>query len=576
MKRLAGHVLALVVVLVLVALGGVAASSSGQNNESSTITDYRADFTVARSGDLSVVETLRVDFPVSRHGIFRFFDTRDPNDSHARFFPQDVSVTRDGQPEPFTNLTKDRGRYRVVRIGDPNRTISGSHVYVIRYTIPTVLLPRDGGKSSEFYWNLIPAGWLMPINRAELTVHLPAAAQDPQCAVGTGASGGCTARSTGPDTLVVTLDQRLAPNTPVTLRTGVALPAPDRSATLPWTQSLDPILGRHPVALVGVLLVALGALLVGLRLTRSTLEEQPGFPLMYAPPDGIGPAQGAYILNEQVDNKAYLASLMHAAEKGGATMSQEKKSWTVSVADPAAWQDLDEVTQRVGAKLGVTTGSFTASRKDVTAGQELKAALSAFRTDVRDWSVRERLMTSAGLGPLGGFVIIGLLVLTGFLALKNPFDMSTVALIPGLFVVGAVGIAYRGAGTKRTRTGRDLWSRVGGFHRILSTPSAQDRFDFSGRTELYTAYLPWAVAFDCADRWAEKYRIETGSEPPVPHYFAGYYGANTAMFVNSMVDSFDSTVQSAISAYNATQSSSSGGGGGFGGGGGGGGGGGSW
>ena len=56
---------------------------------------------------------------------------------------------------------------------------------------------------------------------------------------------------------------------------------------------------------------------------------------------------------------------------------------------------------------------------------------------------------------------------------------------------------------------------------MLSTPSSKQRFDFSGRQELYTAYIPWAVAFGCADEWAKKYRTETGTEPPVPAYFAG-------------------------------------------------------
>jgi hypothetical protein len=93
---------------------------------------------------------------------------------------------------------------------------------------------------------------------------------------------------------------------------------------------------------------------------------------------------------------------------------------------------------------------------------------------------------------------------------------------------------------------------------MLSTPSSKQRFDFSGRKELYTSYIPWAVAFDCADEWAAKYRIEVGEEPPVPHYFAGAYaGANTGAFVSSMVGDFSSTVDSAISSYNATQSSSS-------------------
>jgi uncharacterized membrane protein len=135
-----------------------------------------------------------------------------------------------------------------------------------------------------------------------------------------------------------------------------------------------------------------------------------------------------------------------------------------------------------------------------------------------------------------------------------------------------------GSGTKRTRQGRELWSRAGGFKRILSTPSAEDRFDFSGRQELYTAYIPWAVAFGCADEWAAKYRTEMGTEPPTPSYFGAYHAAGTGVLVSSMVSDFDSTVSSAISSYQATQtSSSSSGGGGFsGGGGGGGGGGGSW
>jgi uncharacterized membrane protein len=179
-----------------------------------------------------------------------------------------------------------------------------------------------------------------------------------------------------------------------------------------------------------------------------------------------------------------------------------------------------------------------------------------------------------------------MLVLVGFglmlvCAIWNPFGMTALGLIPGGFAVGGTSLMATGSGTSRTRAGRDLWSKVGGFRRMLATPSSKQRFDFSGRKELYTAYIPWAVALDCADEWAAKYRIEVGEEPPVPHYFAGAYaGSHTGDYVNSMVGDFNSTVDSAISSYNATQSSSSsggGGGGGFsGGGGGGGGGGGSW
>jgi uncharacterized membrane protein len=168
-------------------------------------------------------------------------------------------------------------------------------------------------------------------------------------------------------------------------------------------------------------------------------------------------------------------------------------------------------------------------------------------------------------------------IVAGYTALATVFGMSITGLVPGAFAIAATPLLTPTAATKRTAQGRDLWSRLGGFERMLSTPSSKQRFDFSGRQDLYTAYIPWAVAFGCADAWAKKYRTEMGTEPPVPAYFGGYYaGAHTGDYVNSMVHDFSSTVSSSISAYQATQSHSSGGGGFSGGGGGGGGGGGSW
>ncbi len=215
----------------------------------------------------------------------------------------------------------------------------------------------------------------------------------------------------------------------------------------------------------------------------------------------------------------------------------------------------------------------------MSAGKKLKSALSHFEAATKSWARENGLVVSAGIGGLGSLLVIGAALLAGFLAVKNPFDLSVIALVPGLFAIFAIETLRPGSATRRTAAGRDLWSRIGGFRRILATDSAEDRFDFSGRKELYTAYIPWAVAFGVADQWAKKYRIETGEDPPAPSYArswaSGYAGGS---FASAMADDFSSTVGSAISAYQATQSSSSsGGGGGFsGGGGGGGGGGGSW
>ena len=131
-----------------------------------------------------------------------------------------------------------------------------------------------------------------------------------------------------------------------------------------------------------------------------------------------------------------------------------------------------------------------------------------------------------------------------------------------------------------------MWSRAEGFHRLLSTDSAETRFDFAARKDLYLAYIPFAVAGGAAALWAKKYQDTMGAAAPQPawynssssssdsgHGFTG--GSGDADF-----DSFESALSSSIGAYTASQSSSSSSSGGgsssSGGGGGGGGGGGSW
>jgi uncharacterized membrane protein YgcG len=575
MTRWAGRGLALLLLAGLVLFPAIRwPSLGGVERDTATITRYVADATVAEDGRIVVTETLRVSYPDYKHGLFRFFDVQDPSDSHVRLVPRDIQVTRDGQAEPFELLHEGKGRYLDVKIGSASTTMTGEHTYVIRYAVPGALGSTADGKA-DFYWNLIGAGWRLPIQASRLTVHLPARAGPVQCAVGQGATSGCTARPTGDGFVVET--GALDVNTPVTVRTTLAMAAPDRGR-LPWPQRFDPVLGSSVIGLLLLLVVAAFAGLMGELTARGTREPKPAYPLMYAPPDGIGPAQAKYLFTETIGKEAFVASIMQTAEKG-ATRLDHSDGWTISDTGQAAgWQQLDPVSAYAAQVLGVPGGSFTADPSSVSAGKKLKSALSDFDGSVRGWARQNGLMVPAGLGSFGGILVVLAILLTLFLGIINPFDLSVLALVPGLFAVFAIELLRPGASTKRTQAGRDLWSRIGGFRRILSTPSAEDRFDFSGRKDLYTAYIPWAVAFGVADQWAEKYRIETGEEPPLPAYVGAGYGYTGGSFASAMADDFSSTVSSAISAYQATQtSSSSGGGGGFsGGGGGGGGGGGSW
>lgn len=553
---------------------GITASTSS-SPELTTISNYRADFTVSATGTMTAVETLAVDFPlaVAKHGIFRFFDTWNAHDPHAQpWVPEDISVTEDGRPAAVELSWKQGHRIRVVRIGNADRYVTpGKHVYRITYRVDKVLEKGSAATSSQFYWNLVPGGWLQPIAQAQLTVHLPAAAQDVKCLIGKDSP--CTGVTGAGTSLLTVHASSLPPNTSVTLKTSLDVPAAG-PARLPWTSRWNGVFGTSvPVALViaflGLLIAAWSWLAA-----RATREEQPGFPLHYEPPAGIGPAQAYYVLHEAPSPDSYVASLMYAADKGVVTLERgENSAWTVTSTGRSA-EGLDPVSARA-ARLVSDGDSFTASAKDVKAGKLLKGEMESTNNVLTQWSLESNLLVKSGPKAMGCLMPLCFL-LTAALAIWNPFHLSLIGLIPGLFVVFGIEVLAPGARTRRTPAGREVWSRVGGFERILATPSSEQRFDFASRKDLYVAYLPWAVAFGCADNWAKKYQTETGAEPPAPAYFLGY-AAGTAGSVSSMADSFSSAVSASVSAYTATQTSSSSGGSSFsGGGGGGGGGGGSW
>ena len=340
MKRLVGTAIGLGVIALLLCIPAVfyGKGTVTPTFEDTTITNYVANFDVATNGDMDVTETITVDFPgYGKHGIFRFWDIVDDNSPHARRTPEDISVTRDGSDEPFELSWEDHHRQRVAKIGSANTTLDvGEHTYVIKYHIDGVLAENNKRITGEdvdtmFYWQLIPRGWQQTIEQSTLTVHLPVPAQaDVQCAIGNDSETGCTAEGGGTTDLTVTTGP-IADRTPVTIATGLDMDTPPEGNSVPWTGRWDRVLSTHLPLLILVLLAAAGALAFGSILGAKSREKPPGFPVLYEPPEGIGPAQGKYIYSETVDRTTYVATLMHAAEKGAIDLTRgQNDSWTIT------------------------------------------------------------------------------------------------------------------------------------------------------------------------------------------------------------------------------------------------------
>src|SRR3989339_160386 len=92
---------------------------------------YRIDATIQSDASVSFIETIDYNFGAeSRHGIFRTIPTTKTNADNKKF---SLEITDISVEDPFT--TSRTGDEISIKIGDANRTITGTHRYTIRYTV---------------------------------------------------------------------------------------------------------------------------------------------------------------------------------------------------------------------------------------------------------------------------------------------------------------------------------------------------------------------------------------------------------------------------------------------------------
>ena len=170
------RVLARLVASGLLAAVCVSLPTSAQGATFESIRSYDVDIQIQTNGDLAIVETIDYDFGSEpHHGIFRDIPTRlRYDDRFDRVFPlrvDDVSGSAD-TPVGYTIEDVDGGMTRI-KIGDPDRTITGEHTYRIAYTVQGAM--NAFASHDELYWNAIGDEWTTVIDRATVRVSSPGA-----------------------------------------------------------------------------------------------------------------------------------------------------------------------------------------------------------------------------------------------------------------------------------------------------------------------------------------------------------------------------------------------------------------
>jgi uncharacterized membrane protein len=141
-----------------------------------------------------------------------------------------------------------------------------------------------------------------------------------------------------------------------------------------------------------------------------------------------------------------------------------------------------------------------------------------------------------------------------------------------IVIAGLLLLVLSQAMPRRTGPGREMYRRILGFRQYM-TVAETDRQRFNEEANLFQEYLPYAIVYGCVEKWAEAFE-GLDNPPSTSSWYVSNHAFAPLAFSNSL-QSFSSSMSSAI-ASTPGGSGGSGFSGGSSGGGGGGGGGGSW
>ncbi len=584
-----------------------------------SVVSYAETITLDTTGRATVVLDLTMDFGDNgRHGPFLHVMTRQGYDTTKDRVYRISDVTATSPDAPASVQVTDLGAQLDLRIGDADTTVSGVHTYRIGYVVDGWVNPAGFAFPSgaldhdELYLNATGDQWDMPLNDVSVTVVGPAPVTRATCFAGSaGAASPCDG-APAPGASVTYTQRSLQPGEQLTVV--AAFPAGAFAGANVYTVDASTGTGpatRNPftpnpwnVGLAG--LVALIGSGLTIRRARQQGRDQaylgltPGLSpvagadgavgarqrapvtVQFTPPQGLHPGQLGTLVDETADTRDVTSTIVDLAVRGYLLIEQltePNKDWRLvwTGKDPAGLLPYEAV---LVSQLFRGAQQTTLSELRTTFSADLKRIQGLLYEDVTDrgW-FRSNPQTARGRWAGRGIALIvagGLL--TAVLAQATSF--APVGL--GLVAVGLVTLVTTGMAPARTAAGSAVLAQAQGFRLYLATAEAE-QLRFEEGEDLFSRYLPFAIAFDLTQRWARVFAdlAARGTELPTPSWYLGSWGYGgfwaSAGTLDRDLAGFTSAADSAVSAPTPGSSGSSGfGGGGFSGGGGGGGGGGSW
>ncbi len=557
----------LAVILILISFFILSTKVSAQEK----ISSFKNDITINKDGTISITETISYDFGSQyRHGIFRNIPYLKTNSQGKKFelkFKIEKVTDEKGASYKYT-ISRTAGDLQI-KIGDPDKTITGIHTYTIKYNVSGALTYFSD--HDELYWNVTGNDWTVPIEQVSATIGLPSQVEVEKVhlACYTGGSGSTAADCTGKyeqNQAIFSVSRQFGSSEGLTIVVGfpkniVTVLEPQEYISFwdSWFGKILKFLFFSLLVIVVIFWVVVYPIWIIIKWYIYGRDPKVGGPTTawFDPPKTasgrpLTPAETGTLIDETAQQRDISAMIVDLARRGYLQIEERKKS------DFYLHKKKEFAGDRVlqSFEKNLLTGIFGHEAEVRIKDKHLYTDVEKVKSELYDKLVEEKFFPKNPQSIRNFYILITVLALMTF-----NLPLFLVALIFGRAMPAKTLI-----GSQATNIAKSL-------RNFLSSQERQLTFQ-AKKQMMFEKLLPFAVAFGVEKIWAERFKDINLKQPD---WYTGYQAGsfNSLVFTNSL----NSSLSSFASAATPTSSSSgfsSGFSGGSSGGGGGGGGGGSW
>ncbi len=544
------------------------------------VNNFDSEILIKKTGEVQISETITVNFEISKHGIYRYIPINylKPDGSYHYTNINVLSVTRNGINEKFdSNLSNNN---LGLKIGDKDKTISGTQIYSIKYTDTGVLQNSSDAQnlSDEFYWNVTGSDWPVLIQKASAKIQIENTSfSSVHCFTGTSGSTSSNCSKINIGNQVEFTTSNIKPSENFTVAVG-------------YPRGIIPILyvqkQTDPVEVFLTWLVALNIILIPLApiITIITLyiiwfkkgrDQENGknkslfsyrpTVVEFTPPENLRPAEIGILHDQKSDTIDITATIIDLAVRGYLKIKETNTKRSL-LPDKTDYLLIKTKNKTNKDTLLPFEKELLDRLFDSLETIQISSLKNNFYTDlkkIKDTSYQD--MTDKGFfiqnpqKTRNKYLILGVICLfVGF------------ALMWWLSICGLIIIIFSRFMPQRSSKGFELYQRAKGYREFVDKAEKYRQRFFEDKN-LFNEVMPYAIMFGLTEKFATAMK-DIGLKPQTDNWYTGTQAFNMIVFshnINTFSQSFSSTAAS-------HPSSSGSGGGGFSGGGFGGGGGGSW